>query len=203
MARFSSDSRRPYSDWSNDALTSALAKGDEDAFREIYERYWHALFRTAYKKLGVREEAEELVQELFATLWAKRTTTQIGLLEHYLHRAVKYRVIDIFRAEQIQQRYLDGKKASLTDLDNSTEESVLASDLNDVLAASLQRLPATAREVFRLSRNENRSVAEIAQIMGISPKAVEYHLYKALKSLRSELKDFLAISLIILLKAWE
>ena len=76
-------------------------------------------------------------------------------------------------------------------MDRGTEESVAVTDLTAALAASLGRLPAHARKVFRLSRLEYRTVPEIAAQLRVSPKTVAYHLARALKLLRTGLRDFL------------
>ena len=174
----------------------ALRQGDEQAFREIYERFWLMLYRLAYKKLGSREEAEEIVQDIYTTLWVKRATAHIERLAPYLVTAVKYRVIDKIRAEQTQVRYHIATQDALSELDRSTEHHLAATDLSDALAVSVERLPAQTREVFRLSRGEHRTVAEIAERLHLSPKTVEYHLTKALKVLRMDLKDFLVLGIL-------
>lgn len=180
------------------ALVGALRHGDTLAFVEIYERYWWALFQLAARKLGSREAAEELVQDLFTTLWHKRAEHQIQHLQHYLHAAVRHRVIDCIKARAPRETYVAYHGAQLSQPDHSTEEEVAADDLTSALQASLTQLPNHTREVFRLSRFEHQSVPEIAVRLNLSRKTVEYHLTRALKQLRVSLKDFLVLMLALL-----
>ncbi|MBW3128323.1 MULTISPECIES: RNA polymerase sigma factor [Hymenobacter] len=177
------------------ALVQALSDGDARAFAEIYERYWWQLFSTAQRKLGSREAAEELVQDLFTALWQKRASSQIEKLPHYLNKALQYRIIDYLRVRTTHAGYLSYRQAQPLALDRSTEEVVAADDLSVALAESITQLPESTREVFRLSRLEHQSVAEIADQLHLSPKTVEYHLTRALKLLRVRLKDFLTLLL--------
>jgi RNA polymerase sigma-70 factor (ECF subfamily) len=180
------------------ALVQALRQGDTVAFAEIYERYWWPLFQLAARKLGSREAAEELVQDLFTTLWHKRAEHQIQHLQHYLHAAVRHRVIDCLKARAPRETYVAYHGTRLTQPDHSTEEEVAAHDLSGALQASLTQLPDHTREVFRLSRFEHQSVPEIAGRLNLSRKTVEYHLTRALKQLRISLKDFLVLGAVLL-----
>ncbi|UOR07328.1 RNA polymerase sigma-70 factor [Hymenobacter aerilatus] len=175
------------------ALVQALSDGDARAFAEIYERYWWPLFTTAQRKLGSREAAEELVQDLFAALWHKRVSSHIERLPHYLHKALQYRIIDYLRVRTTHAGYLSYRQAQPLAPDRSTEELVAADDLSVALAESITQLPESTREVFRLSRLEHQSIPEIADRLHLSPKTVEYHLTRALKLLRVRLKDFLVL----------
>lgn len=180
------------------ALAQALRDGDARAFEEIYKRYWLQLFTSAQRKLGSREAAEELVQDLFTTLWHKRADSRIEKLPHYLHTALKYRIIDYLRVRTTHAGYLSYRQARPPAPDRNTEELLAADDLSVALAESITLLPESTREVFRLSRLEHQSVPEIADQLHLSPKTVEYHLTRALKILRVRLKDFLTLLLLFL-----
>ena len=84
---------RAYKSWSDEALLTALLADNREAFAELYERHWYRVFALAYRKLKVRETAEELVQDLFTTLWHKRREQAIENLEHYLTSATNRRNI--------------------------------------------------------------------------------------------------------------
>jgi RNA polymerase sigma-70 factor (family 1) len=189
---------RTYLSWPDDALLQALAANDRTAFAEIYERYWYRVFAVAYRKLKSREVAEELVQDLFATLWHKRAEQSIGQLEYYLLAAINRRVIGYLRAHQVRAAYADYCRRYQTEASQETEHSLAASDLSEAFAKALLRLPEQSREIFRLSRLEHVPVAEIALRLNLSPKAVEYHLTKSLKLLRTYLRDFTLLAVLFL-----
>ena len=180
-------------------LLRALAQDDEQAFAEIYQRYWAELHAHACRKLGCPHEAEEVVQDLFVALWNKRhAAPAIQQLSAYLFAALKYRVIDCLRAQAVRQAHAAARLAPpARAVDCGTEETVAVADLAAALAAGLRRLPDHARAVFQLSRMEHRTVPEIAAHLQVSPKTVEYHLARSLRLLRGCLREFTASVLLL------
>lgn len=184
---------RPHAAWDDAALAQALRQGNEQAFAEIYNRYGFALIEQAFRKVNSRETAEEIVQDLFTTLWHKRETADIQKLREYLGSAVKYRVINLIKTKLTHQDYVAYCRSLATEADHRTEQDLTAADLSGALHSGLAHLPAPARAVFQLSRLEHQTVPQIAIRLKLSPKAVEYHLTRALKLLRVALKDFLVL----------
>ncbi len=189
---FSSPGPRARADWDEAGLVEALRHDDELAFTELYRRHWAELFQLARYKLGSPVVAEELVQDLFATLWSKRHEQTIHKLGPYLHAALRYQIIDYIRTNLVRADYLAYCQYHSLAADHATEELLAAGDLAAALTNTLKQLPALAREVFQLSRFEHQPVAHIASRLNISPKMVEYYLTKALKSLRVGLREFIA-----------
>ena len=159
----------------------------------MYERYWYRVFALAYRKLKSRETAEELVQELFATLWHKRAQQTIAQLDHYLLVAINHRVLGHIRAYRIRTHYAAYCSNLVVETTQETEETLAATDLSAAFLRGVELLPEKSREVFRLSRLEHQSVEEIAAHLHVTPKAVEYHLTKSLKLLRTYLREFLVM----------
>lgn len=191
---------KPCASWDDAALVQALRDGSEPAFAEIYRRYGFGLIEQAYRKAGSREAAEEIVQDLFAALWHKRDGVEIQKLPEYLGTAVKYRVINLIKTRLTHADYLAYCRTQPLHADHRTEQELAATDLAGALRRSLTRLPAHTREIFRLSRLEHQSVPEIAGRLKLSPKAVEYHITRALKQLRVSLKDFLVVLALLMLR---
>lgn len=173
-------------------LVEGLKRGDEQAFAEIYKRYGYGLIEQAFRKVSSREAAEEIVQDLFTTLWHKRATADVQKLREYLSSAVKYRVINLIKSKLTHAGYLSYCRGVASEADHRTEELAVG-DLSLALNTGLARLPGNAREVFQLSRMEHQTVPQIAVRLKLTPKAVEYHLTRALKLLRNSLKDFLVL----------
>ncbi|OGX84198.1 hypothetical protein BEN47_16570 [Hymenobacter lapidarius] len=174
-------------------LVRALAQDNEKAFAEIYERYWRPLHQQAVRKLGRAEDAEEVVQDLFVTLWNKRRTASIQQLDAYLFSGLKYKIIDCIRAQLVRKAYAATAPQPHKTPSCCTEETLAAADLSLALDASVRSLSGHTQEVFRLSRVEHQSVPEIAARLQVSPKTVEYHLSRSLRLLRRYLKDFLVV----------
>ncbi|UOR06602.1 RNA polymerase sigma-70 factor [Hymenobacter aerilatus] len=188
-----------YSLWPDAALLDALQTDNEGAFTEIYKRYCYRLFTVAYRKLKSREVAEELVQDLFATIWTKRAEGQIQNLEAYLFTALRYRIINYVKSQRVQTGYELYCRVAQSDATQNTEEQLAQQDLDTALQAGLDRLPEKSREVFRLSRLEHHTVPEISGRLQLSEKAIEYHITKSLKLLRGYLQDFLLVTWPLLL----
>ncbi len=186
----SSISLRAYTTWTNEALLEALAADNRSAFAELYERHWYRVFALAYRKLKARGPAEEMVQDLFATLWHKRAQQPIQHLENYLATAITRRVIGYLRAQQVRIAHADYCRWYQEEASEETEQALAAADLSEAFAKAMLCLPEQSREIFRLSRLEHFTVQQISLHLNLSSKAVEYHLTKSLKLLRGYLKDF-------------
>lgn len=176
---------------SNESLSTLLKADDELAFKEIYNRYWKLLFQTAYYRLGSKETAKELVQNVFLNLWEKRNVLIIEKLENYLQITIKNRIINYIETSIVQRKYQEHVGSSYNDCSMETESTVQYNELYSALEKALAELPSKTREVFQLSRFEKMSVKEIAVQMNLSEKAVEYHITSSLKALRFKLKDFM------------
>ncbi|WP_375374078.1 RNA polymerase sigma factor [Hymenobacter aerilatus] len=189
----SSSPIRFYASWNDAALLEAIVQDNRGAFAEVYERYWYRVFALAYRKLKSRETAEELVQELFATLWHKRAEQTIAQLDHYLLAAINHRVLSYIRAHRVRTHYATYCQTIRVETTHETEEALAASDLTAAFLRGVELLPEKSQEVFRLSRLEHQSVEEIATHLGITSKTVEYHLTKSLKILRLYLREFMVM----------
>lgn len=181
----------------DDILLRLLKASDEKAFRVLYERYWKRLFAVACYKLKNREAAEEIVQNIFVSLWEKRAGLQIEKLEEYLFTAVKYKVINY--VESLLVRQAGQKQMTGANTDASTEDTIIINDLHNAIQQALSCLPPKTREVFTLSRFEKYSVKDIAQHLNLTEKAVEYHITRSLKQMRISLKDFIVINTLTIL----
>jgi len=172
---------------SDDKLALLIKQDQLGAFTEIYRRYWDGLYNSAYKRLHNHEACEEIVQDLFIKLWEKRNALVLTTgLSNYLYTAIKYRVIDHYRKQLVQENFLQLNGLAML-ADNSTEESIFLNDLVQHLEKVINSLPVKCRSVYRLSRMEHKTNKEIAIILNISEKTVEGHLTKALHTLRLNL----------------
>lgn len=183
----------------DDAILLKLLKaGDGAALEEIYVRYSEPVFLAALKKVRSKAIAEELVQNLFISLWVKRETVQIQQLQSYLQSAIRYQVIDYIRSKIIRERYYQQAKDQMNVQENLSESRLLLHELSIAIDNTIKKLPQKTQEIFRLSRYEKRSIKEIAQYMNLSEKAVEYHVTQSLKFMRLHLKDFIIMEILLM-----
>ncbi len=178
-------------------VTDLLRTGDQGAFEYIYKTYWYKIFLVAYRKTKSKETAEELVQELFLNLWKKREYLEILQLENYLFSSIKYSIFAFYSSQSLENKYLESVRNKIEFENSGVEEAMAVNDINIAINKGLDTLPDKTRKVFHMSRFENLSVHEIAKKLKLSDKAVEYHLTKSLKVLKTLLKDFI-ISILIL-----
>ncbi len=174
----------------DETLVSFLKTGRMAAFEEIYRRYWQKLFGIAYHHTGVKEEAEEITQEVFLDVWRRRTAVEIRNLDLYLTIAVKHQVYDYFKSKLSYRKYREYLIFHEITKHYGTDEIVGFSELSAAVEIVLSRLPEKSAEVFKRSRFENQSVREIAKGLNLSEKAVEYHITKSLKFLRENLRTY-------------
>lgn len=172
-------------------LLADLRKGSVRAFEQIFNDHWDPLYKRARAKLRSHEEAQEVIQNIFSVLWEKREKLLITNLSYYLNTALRNRILNIIRDKIPHQKYWDYYKTFIPQQVQATEEVMEFEDLNSAVELAVENLPEKSRQVFKLSRLEGRSNAEIARLLKVSEKAIEYHLTKSLKELRLHLKDFI------------
>lgn len=194
---------RQYIKFSDSNLLTLLSQGDMVAFEELYERYWSKLYSAAYKRLSNREAAEEVVQDIFTSVWLKRSSLVIySSFENYLYTSVKYMVFASFQKETNRKTYENYAMHVNTHVDNSTVEEIDCNELKRNVSSEVEKLPEKRRKVYELSRREFRSNKEIAFSLGISEKTVENHLTRALRTLRINLKQVGTLLLSALLSSF-
>jgi RNA polymerase sigma-70 factor (family 1) len=171
-----------YSNNSDEELVKEIQAGSTDAFTEAYNRYWEQLLALGYYYTKDKHTSEDIVHDVFASLWLRRAELPIRSLKAYLATAVKFAVFKAIARDRHRREVEQG----LTFLvhTNEVEEKLDARFLLDYLSGVVEELPETARLVFAYSRFEKLSVKDIGIKMDLSPKAVEYHITKALRALK-------------------
>lgn len=186
-----------YRAYSDNQLLQLIAQSDQQAYDELYERYFTQLFNYAYQKTSDRFLAQEVVQELFITIWQQRTRIEItGLAKSYIFTTAKHLIIDQYRREASRAHYTDTFMSRQPLFTNQTEEQVWANELERSYQEFLAQLPPKCQQAFMLSR-QGYTNREIAQQMGIAEKTVEQHISKALRLVRDWLPNYLLMVFIL------
>ncbi len=168
-----------------------MRTGDSDAFALLYRKYWRRLFDAAYRRIMLREECEEIIQEIFADLWTKRETLLISVsLEAYLFGALRYSIYNHIRSRKIREAYLEHMLQTPGEEGNYIEDRLHYEELARALENSVQNLPEKLRKVYLLSRKVHLTYKEIAEQEQIPLDTVEKRMGRALKILRENLKEF-------------
>ena len=172
--------------FTDDELLLCLQKGDKQGFSEIYDRYWEKLLAIAFFHSRDEQAAEDIVHDVMLSLWARRSEIKIESLNAYLAMAVRFAVFKTIVRDRRRRELLANRNISVEFSD--TEEKLEAKFLKESLKETLERLPEKTRLVFDYSRSDGLSISEIAHKVDLSPKAVEYHITKALRVFRNKLK---------------
>ena len=173
-----------------------LLQNGEEAFLEVYKRYWEKLYVYAYNLLDDKQVCEDVIQDVFVDFWSKKDKVLISNLSHYLYQSVKFKIFNVFRNGKIAKKHIE--RINVIKFVNSTEESLNFQELENSLHNLLSQLPNRCREIFYASRYENLSHVEISKKYNISNQTVKNQVSKALKHLRDSF-DGLSILFFMLL----
>jgi RNA polymerase sigma-70 factor (ECF subfamily) len=178
-----------YKSCSDENILALIREQDDElAFETLYSRYFNPLFNYAYSKVNDQFAAQEIIQELFVGLWQQRQSLEATCCKSLLFTIAKRQVISFYRKEYTRLRHYDQWKVERTAFDDTTDQPVLVADLQNRYEEGLHLLPAKCQEVFVLSR-QGYPNKQIGQQLAISEKTVEAHITRALRVLRSHLKE--------------
>ncbi len=178
-------------------LIDQIRKGNRLAFNALYLRYWEGLYRFGYGILKDEDQTKDILQDIFFALWRNRESLEIKSCAAYLYKAVRYEVTRALRKGQLtaaHEEYLAALPSP-----HSSEAHLHLADLEDQVKETLQRLPQKSREVFYLSRFKELSNKEIAQLLRLSPRTVEWHISSALQYLRQSINRLATLAVLVIL----
>jgi RNA polymerase sigma-70 factor (family 1) len=178
-------------------LLQLLLQGEEGAFSEIYERYWKLLFYTAHNIIRDKDIAQDVVQEVFISLWQGRRAVKIQSLKAYLQQAARFQTLKAIRAQKSDDQFYSRLATVTTDI--IYENPLLFKEQEALLKKILGSLPDDCRHIFHLSREEQLTYKQIAGQLNISEKTVEKKMSICLKHIRQALEQNEARLLLLLL----
>lgn len=188
-----------YKNLTDTELFLLLKQDDQHAFDEMYDRHFIPLLNTAFKRLQSKEDALEIVQDLFVQLYFKRK--QIDYTHNlggYLHMMLKNKIIDRFREQLVRKKHIYRfHQMKLEATPDAPEDHMDVKLLEQKIYTVIEKLPDKCREVFLLSRFDNLSHQAIAEKLNISVSTVEKHIVKALKIVRKHVDHFQVNALLI------
>lgn len=170
-------------------LVEMLRVGDNRAFAALYDKYWTSLYEKAYRKTQSKETAEELIQEIFVSLWANREQLKIEkTFEVYIHTSLKYKIINHVKSQITRRKYAE--QVIVEESFSIVEEEMRFKELKNAIDKEIKKLPAKYKNVYHMRKNEGLSYKEIASKLQIPLSTVEKHMSKAIKMLRSNLQHY-------------
>jgi RNA polymerase sigma-70 factor (ECF subfamily) len=166
-----------------------IAKGDESAFRLLFNEHCQNIYGVAYMFTKSAPIAEDMIQEIFMKLWIKRE--QLPKVENFrnylfiiarnhIFNELKKRSTDILFTNHLFEYFHDTKE--------TPEKKLLQKEAEQIIGGIIERLPQQQKMIYRLSREEGLSRNEMADRLGIAPNTVRNHLARALEMIRHELQ---------------
>lgn len=188
-----------YLTYSDEEILEMIGKfDDEEAFAELYDRYFNVLYNFTYSKIDNQFITQEIVQELFVEFWQKRKIRNIKLCRPYLFGMVRNLILMYYRKEFTRQKHYQNWGLEQHDVsDLVPDQMVLTNDLQQHYEMGINLLPPKCKEVFLLSR-QGVTYKEIAMNLRISEKTVEQHVSKGITILKHYLKERLTYLIIFI-----
>lgn len=174
---------------SREIWISSLQKGDNKAFEQLFSLYAKRLYGFALGYLKSKEEAEEIVQEVFLKVWDNRAELSFHKsVESYIFTIARNGILNTIRkskSENTYQAYLKinpGKSILL-------DEELNFNELEKAYQNAIEQLPPRRKEIYLMSKEQSLSNAEIAARMNISLKTVENQMTAAVSLIRRNLRS--------------
>lgn len=176
-----------------------------NAFNQFFIDYQQRFVHFACTYVRDEAVAEDLVIDSMMYYWENKDRLPADTnIPAYVLTAIKHKCIDHLRHQQIRQDASDeiariyawelsGRIVSLEDFE---PYEIFTAEIQEIVDKTLASLPEQTRRIFVMSRYENKSHKEIASLLDITLKGVEFHISKSTKALRLALQDYLPVSLL-------
>jgi RNA polymerase sigma-70 factor, ECF subfamily len=175
---------------SDNLLVTRIRHNDTDAFRALYNRYSKKIYFFSLKYLGNNIEAEELVQSVFINVWENRESLDAtNSVKSYIYKAAVNYIYNFLKKKTIHARFMESYMHNDEIHSNHIYDQVFHHDLESLINSIVGNLPSQQQRIFRLNRNEGLTHMEIAGKLNLSVRTVENQMYRALKTIRTVLKE--------------
>ncbi|MEM9647338.1 MAG: sigma-70 family RNA polymerase sigma factor [Bacteroidota bacterium] len=157
---------------------------EEQVFSSVFKANSKTVFNYIYYKFGNEEKAHDAVQEAFVKLWENCSKVAPEKAKSYLYTVANNLYLNVIKAEKVRLKYAN---PSLEHSNESPEFLMEEKQYKEKLDKALNDLPENQRTTFLLNRIDGKKYAEIAEMEGVSVKAIEKRMHLALKALREQI----------------
>lgn len=173
-------------------LLDASKKGDEKAFGLLFKKYWNDLFKLAYRRLHSEEEAKDIVQDVFLSFWNNINTIVIeDSVGGYLYTALRNRIFTHFKRNNNRLHKLIARPFTPILHEETIFCNYCTKELQHFIKQQVAAMPEKMRQIYFLSKEENLTHAEVADLLSLSNQTVKNQLHRALSRLRKTvLKEY-------------
>lgn len=156
----------------------------EQVYESIFKTHSRIIFNHIFYKYGNEEKAHDAVQEAFVKLWEHCAKVPPAKAKSFLYTVANNLYLNVLKAEKVRVKYAD---KSLRNTNETPEFIMEENEFKEKLDAALNSLPENQRATFLMNRIDGLKYAEIAELEGVSVKAIEKRMHLALKSLREKI----------------
>jgi len=175
-------------------LWNTVVNDDEKAFEKLFELFYPGLCIYAGRYIEGKTVREDIVQDVFATLWEDRKKLSITTsVRSYFITAVKNQCLNYIRKEGVIRKYKEFMVENDAAADREDTELYLLTELIELLHKTLSELPDNYRIVFEMNRLEGKSFDEIAKELNISVRTAKRYKERVTEVLKKELQDYLPL----------
>ena len=170
-------------------LVAAASKGSEEAFQQLYDKYWGDLYKIAYHRLPSEEDVKDVLQETFLSLW--KNIHHISVDDNiggYLYTSVRNKIFNYYEKNQLQLKTLMNRPFIPIQSEDSIYSSIQTKELKLVINAIVTDMPSKMKEIYLLSKEQQLTNAEIAGLLMLAPQTVKNQIHQALIRIRRELQ---------------
>jgi len=191
---------RKFNALSDKELLFFLKEESQDAFEEIYRRYWSLMYMHALKMLKDEDDTRDVLQDAFTCLWLNRETIdENSNLAGYLYTCTRNKVLDLIARQRVRVNYLDSLAFFIETNSNRIIDSITEKELAQALEKEIQQLPAKMKQIFEMRIHKHLSYKEIAAELSLSDKTVKKQISNAIKVLRPKLHHLSGWAVFLLL----
>ena len=176
----------------DELLQQRLNAGEVTALEYLFHQYYDDLCRYTVVFTKDIAIAENIVQDLFVYLWEHRDTIEIHYsFESYLYQASRYKALNYKRDKARKDTILPFLAVTNNSrISVGADEAIEFKELNQIVWKAIELLPVRCQQIFRLSRTEELSYREIAELMNISISTVDNQVNTALKKIKKHVKQY-------------
>jgi len=181
--------RKTISVISDKQLLADIRKGSDEAFRQLFEKYWEDLYRMAYRRLASPEDIKDILQDVFLSLWNNIDQVNVDeSLGGYLYTSLRNRIFNFFEKRQNRLNCLMKQPFNPVESEEIIWNRFNTKEIQKFIALQVAAMPPKMKQIYLLSKKESLTIFEIAELLNLSPQTVKNQLHRAFERIRHNLQ---------------
>ena len=168
---------------------------DQIAFRQLFDLFYPRLLHFSYSFIRSSVLAEEIVLDVFSTIWQKRAMlNEVNDIENYLYTATKNRTLNAVRdrKKDFFKLEMDSIETAHIRTNHNPESELVCKELYEQINIAIESLPEKGLLIYRMVKEDDMNYKKVAELLDISPKTVDNHMYASIKKIRNVIELYYA-----------